>query len=574
MFEEGNRVAIYKMKTTTFQDTDYIKWKEVAVKSLRGLPFEKLLTKTVEGIDLQPLYTKDNEKTVASIATIRSAKEKNDWIVAQHQYAENGHTFLAALKSSLERGNEAIVYDGKIRTLTWDKESLKALARMAILHPVYIENVTKKDPILEVFNLIPTSERSMVKGAVSSIGEVLPEGYTNVRTLGADIRPAHYDGADAVTELALAIAEAAELALTYESFKEFSNQFFVHFAVDTHFFMEIAKIRAFRQLWHALGTAFDESEASPISVYCDTSLRTYSKLDPYVNLLRAGNETFSAVLGGADVITVHPHDVLTGTTPAAIRYARNVQLVIKEETLVNEVIDPAGGSYFIETLTAELVEKAWHLFIAIDSSGGYKAYVDSGKLEERLQALRLAHVKEVSKGSKSLIGTNIYADLDTPFLKGTGGIEVSRRLAEPFEKLSAYFSENQPKTVLLMFGDLKEFKPYADFVSGFLATGGIQSIWSPAFTNISTAIEWLQKEQPHYIIVCAKPAVIEGMMTDLLENLPGNMIIDVAGKYDEKVSDNWIVAGLDGFIFNGQNKITKLTDIKRRWEGEKAIEKA
>ncbi len=99
-----------------------------------------------------------------------------------------------------------------------------------------------------------------------------------------------------------------------------------------------------------------------------TSLRSYSKLDPYVNLLRAGNEAFSAVLGGADVMTVHPHDILTGPSDSSIRFARNIQLVIKEETHVDKVIDPAGGSYFIETLTAELVEKAWALFVDIEAA--------------------------------------------------------------------------------------------------------------------------------------------------------------------------------------------------------------
>ena len=140
--------------------------------------------------------------------------------------------------------------------------------------------------------------------------------------------------------------------------------------------------------------------------------------------MRAGNEAFSAVLGGADVITVHPHDVLTGTTPASIRYARNVQLVIKDETLVDKVLDPSGGSYFIETLTNELVEKAWELFVEIDEAGGYKAYVESGKLEQRLKAQSLDFAEDVSTGTKSLIGTNIYADLSASELVECKGIKL------------------------------------------------------------------------------------------------------------------------------------------------------
>ena len=191
----------------------------------------------------------------------------------------------------------------------------------------------------------------------------------------------------------------------------------MRFAIDTHFFMEIAKIRAFRILWNALGKSFDETTVAHIPILTETSLRTYSKLDPYVNLLRAGNEAFSAVLGGADVVTVHPHDVLTGTTPASARYARNVQLVIKNETLVDKVLDPSGGSYFIDTLTNELVEKAWDLFVEIDAAGGYNTYVKSGELEQRLKACKMASAEEVAKGKKSLIGTNIYADLSAIELK-------------------------------------------------------------------------------------------------------------------------------------------------------------
>ena len=163
--------------------------------------------------------------------------------------------------------------------------------------------------------------------------------------------------------------------------------------------MEIAKIRAFRILWKALGKSFGETTVAHIPILTETSLRTYSKLDPYVNLLRAGNEAFSAVLGGADVITVHPHNVLTGPTPASIRYARNVQLVIKNETLVDKVIDPSGGSYFIETLTNELVEKAWKLFVEIDAAVD-TTRMSRDELEQRLKACRIDQCRRSSKGNE------------------------------------------------------------------------------------------------------------------------------------------------------------------------------
>lgn len=565
-------MTIHKMKTTTFAESNYLEWQEVAVKSLRGLPFEKLITKTIEGIDLQPLYTTDETYT-ETIATIRAGKQQADWIVAQPQYVRDAKTFVTEMKMAFERGNEAIVYDGTA-FFEWDEQSLKEVADFMTSYPIFMMNVSKNDPILEVFKLIPEEERENVKGVVPLIEGALPVGFENVRTIGADVRDVHHKGADAVTELALVLASAAELATDYKDFSKFSTQFFVRFSVDTHFFMEIAKIRAFRVLWQALSKAFGSETANHVPVLSETSLRSYSKLDPYVNLLRAGNEAFSAVLGGTDVLTVHPHNILTGVTPTSTRLARNIQLVIKEETLVNKVIDPSGGSYFIENLTKELVEKAWQVFVEIDEVGGYQAYVESDALTERLAGLHAERAEEVAIGTTSLIGTNNYADLSSAELKDEDGLEIENRLAEPFEKYRAQFSNEQPNTVLVTFGKLKDFKARADFVSGFLATGGIQAKWSPAFTTSTEAVDWIKREQPDYLIVCATDNVTENVMGQLLTELPAGSFIEVAGKYDAELSKSWIDAGLNGFIAKGQDKIMKFSEIVKRWKGDRQIDKA
>ena len=110
-------MTIHTMKSSSFEDVDYLEWKEVAVKSLKGgKPFEELITKTMEGIDLQPLYIDGGLENTSTIATIREAKKQPGWIVAQQQYALNAKTFVEELTNSIERGNEAVVYDGTKRT--------------------------------------------------------------------------------------------------------------------------------------------------------------------------------------------------------------------------------------------------------------------------------------------------------------------------------------------------------------------------------------------------------------------------------------------------------------------------
>lgn len=555
------------MKTTTFDEAGFEQWKEAAVLSLKGKPYDSLITKTIEGIELQPLYTQ--ESLAKHAKPIRAAKKETGWIVAQQAYAVDGQQFVAELKNSIERGNEAIVCDGT-KLLHWEESSLAEIAQLMTQYPIFITNMEHNNSFLKAFSIVPEMDRSSVNGAISVSGWTIPVGYTNVRTASSDMWDAHHKGADAVTELALVLADAANQASIEDNFSDFAADFFVRFAVDTHFFMEVSKCRAFRILWKAFSSAFGIVDATYVPIIATTSLRSYSKLDPYVNVLRAGNETFAAVLGGADVITVHPHNIITGPTSSSVRMARNIQLVIKEETHADKVIDPAGGSYFMETLTSELVDKAWTLFLEIQSTGGYDAFVTSDQFGKLLEQRR----GDVSKGKQSLIGTNVYAELtDTNFVDWDG-IQLEGRLAEPFEKLVALQKDSATRIALLTFGELKDFKPRADFVSGFLTTGGMRAEWSPRFDSAQQAISWLADEKLDYAIVCATSTLTETVMEQLLAGRPEGLVLDVAGKYDSALSDTWLNAGLNGFIFAGQDKVEKLIAINDKLEGAATNEQA
>lgn len=546
-------MPIHTMKSFTFTAPNYEEWKETAIQSLKGKPFESLFTKTTEGIELKPLYTKDD---LAGQTVSRVTKPAFGWTVAQPVSAATGEEFLLQVQESLERGNQAIAYNG-LHAMTWSDEALRQLAELLTHYPILFTEVKKEDPILQAFTFIEETKRSEVTGICIGDLEVLPENVPNVKTKGADLWTAHHEGADAVTELALSLAIAADLAEKAPSFEAFVENFYVRFASDTHFFMEISKFRAFRVLWKLFNEAYGVDDPKQVPLLAITSLRSYSKLDPYVNLLRGGNSAFAAVLGGADWLTVLPHDVLTGTSPSSNRYARNIQLILKEETHIDQVLDPAGGSYFIESLTAELVKKAWDKFLAIEEDGGYESFLQSGELS-KLHAARQA---ELASGKKTLIGTNVYAELIDTNLAEASSVTVSKRLAEPFEHLRARSQEELPKTVLLNFGELKEYKPRADFVSGFLAVGGIDAEWSPSFETIEQALGWMNEVQPHYAVICASANATEEVVTNFLKEYAGNVVLDVAGKYAKELSDQWLADGLNGFVFAGQDKIAKLQDI-------------
>lgn len=554
------------MKDIQFPTVNYDDWKTQAIKALKGKSFETLYTKTMEGVTLEPLYTQEmlveklGDKLEKQITTIRSLKKSAGILIAQQIYGESAEEFFANIQDSLNKGNNVLTIDSRV-PFEWNDENLAQLANYISENSFkfYIQN--DNDPLLNVFNKIDENNRQKINGFIIANEPVTLDSFENVRTYSANTVTFHNDGANIVQELAIALALAAKYAQKEEKFEDFTKKFFVNFAIDTHFFSEIAKLRAFKVLWKAFSSAYGVNEADAIPVVAETSVRSFAKLDVYVNLLRAGNEAFAALIGGADVVTVHPHDVLSEPTEQSIRIARNVLLVLKEESLVTNVLDPSGGSYFIESLTAEYVEKAWQLFIEIEDAGGIDAYIQSGKLQAAIEEVYNNRLKAVETRKQSLIGTNIYANPvdELPGVTNSQFVQV-KRLAIPFEQLRETYNEIKPNIAILTFGKLKNFKARADFVSGFFATAGITLEQSGEIESVQDAIDWLKQANYDYVIVAAQDDDTKTLIPSLLAQKPNNLLLDVAGKFKDEETE-WLNNGLNGFIFAGQNIINKLNDV-------------
>src|SRR5699024_4529809 len=246
---------IDKMKQVTFDKVNDSLWEEVAIKSLRGKSLEELITETDEGIKIHPLYTKDLlEKTLGNkvetiTKTVRQTKKTDTWTIAQATYTQSGEAFIADLTESLKRGNEAIVYDGKSK-VTWTSASLTQLSELILEYPIYAFDLESDDYFINVFDMIVEKNRQNVQAAVT--GKEI-----NLRTISLDARQVHLNGSDIITELAVILAKAAEAAEDYDNFKAFESQVIVRFAVDTEFFLEISKLRAFRILWQTFAENYD-----------------------------------------------------------------------------------------------------------------------------------------------------------------------------------------------------------------------------------------------------------------------------------------------------------------------------
>ncbi|MFY0518036.1 methylmalonyl-CoA mutase family protein [Lysinibacillus sp. UGB7] len=554
------------MKNIEFEKPSYSEWQDAAIKALKGKPFESLLTKTSEGITLDPLYTQESlvaklgDELDKQVATIRSLQDSQVFRVAQQVYADTSGAFFAQLDDSLARGNEIVTVDSHV-SFEWTEEIVAQLATYFSEYSFKITVKSAKDPLLAVFDKIAADKREAVKGFIVSQSPIVLADFPNIRTYSANTVIYHNEGANAVQELAYALATAAKYAEQGESFEAFAKKFYVSFAVDTQFFTEIAKLRAFKVLWKAFSSAYGIEKNVKIPTVAETSLRSFSKLDVYVNLLRAANEALSGLIGGADVFTVHPHDALTKPTEQSVRIARNVSLVLKEETNVLKITDPAGGSYFIESLTADFVKEAWALFLEIEAAGGIDAYTASGKLAEELEKSYQARIKAAQTRKQSLIGTNIYANPADVFDPETNPLFAEiKRIAIPFEQLRADMTAANVKTGILALGSLKSSKPRADFVSGFLNTVGLVPQKSEPVTTAEEALAWLHATEAKYVVIAANDDNTKELVPAILAGKPANVIVDVAGKFKDE-EEAWLANGLNGFIFAGQNIIEKLNSV-------------
>jgi methylmalonyl-CoA mutase len=189
-----------------------------------------------------------------------------------------------------------------------------------------------------------------------------------------------------------------------------------HVSIGPSYFLEIAKLRALRRLWatvlHAFGV--QPEVAATLRIHATTSSWTQTTLDPHTNMLRVTTEAMSAVLGGADSISVTPYDSLYAEhNEFSARIARNVPVILREEAYLDRVADPAAGSYFIETLTDQLAQEAWALFQQTEAAGGF--LITRGKVMESVRLATMEQFRRIATGEEVIVGTNLFQNLREQF---------------------------------------------------------------------------------------------------------------------------------------------------------------
>jgi methylmalonyl-CoA mutase len=250
--------------------------------------------------------------------------------------------------------------------------------------------------------------------------------FPNMNTFGVNGSVYAEAGAKIDTQIACALSHGHEYLVqrlsSGESLKQITDSIEFSLAIGTSYFMEIAKIRAFRTLWSTIVNEYDEELFDfNIKITAQTANINYSLADKYNNLLRATTGAMSAVIAGVDSLTVVPFDnnEVKESASFGFRLAKNIQLLMQEEAFLNQVIDPAGGSYYIEELTNKIQESAWSQFNEIEEQGGIMQGMIQGDIQELIRKQYQVKESAVLEGSKVMVGVNKFEDE-----AGFSGVEV------------------------------------------------------------------------------------------------------------------------------------------------------
>ncbi|WP_326946185.1 methylmalonyl-CoA mutase subunit beta [Amycolatopsis sp. NBC_01307] len=575
-------------------------WQELVAGVLRksgrlpedftGAPESKLVTRTYDGIEIQPLYTADDVPGDAGFPGlspfVRGASPEGQvstgWDVRARFTGTDPKAVNKAILADLEGGVTSI----------WLTVPPAAMADA--LNDVYVdlapvvldagaEYEAAAAALFEIFDEreIPASEATAVLGAdpiglaartgadvalepAAALAARVAGKYPKVRTIVADGLPFHEAGGSDVQELGALVAAGVtylrsltDAGLDVESA---AGQLEFRIAATADQFSTIAKLRAARRLWARVAEVCGFS--SPMRQHAVTSPAMLTQRDPWVNMLRTTVACFGAGVGGAAAVTVLPFDAAIGRPDAfSARIARNTHAVLLEESKLAGVVDPAGGSWYVEKLTDDLARVAWAEFTAIEAAGGLVAELASGALAGRLAETWDKRAKRLATRRDPLTGVSEFPNLAEkpvkrePLESPVDGGLPRHRYAEGFEALrdasDAYLAEHgeRPKVFLATLGPVAAHTTRAGFAANLFQAGGLEVVNPGATDDLPGAF---RASGAKIACICGTDDAYAAQAAEVAASLGAEHVL-LAGKgsYD----------GVDGNVFAGCDALEVLTGL-------------
>ena len=583
-------------------------WRAKVEVDLKGADFnKKLVWRTNEGFNVQPMYRAEDIKDLKTTDSlpgeypfVRGTKTNNDWYIRQE-------IEVCCPKAANEKATEVLGKGGtslgfKLKE-DIDAEGLKTLLAGIDLAKVEVNfdccpnkalqlakdlvEVVKAAGAADTFSGsigfdpfrrllkhgkdFPKDIKALAAEIVKAVADV-----KNLRVLAVNTDKLCNAGAYIYQELGYALSWGNEwlsqLTDAGIDATEAAKRIKFNMSISTNYFMEIAKFRAARMLWAQIVKQYEPKCdcACKMNVHATTSEFNQTIFDAYVNLLRSQTESMSAALAGVDSITVTPFDKqYKNPDDFSERLARNQQLLLKEESHLDKIVDPAGGSYYVETLTMSIANEAWKLFLATEEQGGFYAALKAGEVQKAVNESSDKRHTDVARRKESLLGTNQFPNFneianDKIECEGgkcccghnndaeaeTDAVEALKntRAASEFEalRLETERSGKRPKVFMLTIGNLAMRLARSQFSANFFACAGYQIIDNLGFDTVEAGVEAAMEKQADVVVLCSSDDEYATLAPEAFKALAGRAEFVVAGA--PACSDDLKAVGITEFV--------------------------
>jgi len=611
MKEKGN-----KQLFTDFPEITTSMWEEKIKADLKGADYQKkLVWNSDEGIPVKPYYREEDLEKLNYLEGIGNLKNQSDtangWLICQQlSAAKKFQEANERIKAALNGGAQAIriqLGEARLPDVSMLEELLDEIplgetelhfggclgadALYTALCTLASQKGNESSEIKGCLGADPLgkmAETGIPVGSFENLGKLVKKVKESsplmkvVEVHGSLIQNA---SSNLVEELAFSLAMASDYMdiLTDQGIDPLTAQeaLLLYLGSGPNYFMEIAKLRAARILWAKIAEAFGvEASRARIRIHSVSSQWNMTLYDPHVNMLRGTTEAMSSIIGGADLVNVLPYDYPNGKGSIfSDRIARNVQIILREEAYFDQVADPASGSYYIESLTDSLAEKAWNLFCEVESFGGFRKAFADGWIQEKAETSQKKKTDRASSGKGRILGTNAYPNfhelnlhqlISSPVKeeRDTAGSSLKPlqtfRLSWPFEKLrlETERSAKRPRVLLLKYGNPVWMTARATFAGNFFACAGYEIVDRSPFNNVEEGIEFALSGGFDIVVLCSSDDVYGETAPLVQKALSGSSIVVIAGYPADKI-DELKEAGLKYFIHRNCNVLQTLTSFNK-----------
>ena len=582
-----------------FRPITKTEWIAKIQKDLKGKPFEKLFWQPEKDLSVSPFFMQEDIKNLPHINDELSQNSlkatQAGWITNEH-FNLNSTKLLDELSAGLQNdvtgftitvSEQALpilpaffkfieTHHHQIRKISFSGSN-QALKKLTEQHSL-AEIIRKNTEILFSFRFNFLSELTR-DGKQSLTTDFIPllqkqfASYSNVRYLTVNADYFYNAGSSIIQELAYTLGITKHYLSFFNSADDACSHITFLFAIGSNYFVEIAKLRAFRILWSKLLSLHDSSFNTPEQIFIgsETAMLNKTIYDPFVNMLRNTTEAMAAIIGGTNELTVLPFNFLFKTNDDfGKRIARNVQHLLRYETHLDKTQDISAGSYYIENLTHILAEKAWQLFTDNESEGGYETLFQNGIIKHTIEQNAHQLTNKFNSREKVLVGINNYPNISETILEKINNGEIKQepdnnkglrffRLAQNLETLRLSFEKSFPertKAFLFTYGNLAMRRARAGFALNFLGAAGFDIYDNNGFSSIDEGMTAFEKSDADILVVCSSDEEYPEILPTIVNHIRDKIVIVAGNPKNITVSAN-----VDYYIYAGSNILDTLQKI-------------